>query len=134
MTHLTDFDAAFAECPLIAILRGVKPDEVEGIGEALVDAFNVVVAALCGFATLELSTAPAAPGEDWAAACRARIDAVDARQHPHLAGRLGALRNRAFLLRWTDGRTQPLDGGFEAWIDVPLRGLEARSRALRRAA
>ena len=40
-------------------------------GEALVDAFNVVVAALCGFATLELSTAPAATGEDWAAACRA---------------------------------------------------------------
>lgn len=38
MSHLTDFDAAFAKCPLIAILRGVKPDEVEGIGDALVDA------------------------------------------------------------------------------------------------
>jgi 2-dehydro-3-deoxyphosphogalactonate aldolase len=38
MTHLTDFDAGFAACPLIAILRGVRPDEVEGIGEALVDA------------------------------------------------------------------------------------------------
>lgn len=38
MTHLAQFDAAFAKCPLIAILRGVKPDEVEGIGEALVSA------------------------------------------------------------------------------------------------
>ena len=38
MSHIQAFDAAFARCPLIAILRGVKPDEVEGIGEALVDA------------------------------------------------------------------------------------------------
>ena len=38
MSHLAAFDAAFTQCPLIAILRGVKPDEVETIGEALVDA------------------------------------------------------------------------------------------------
>lgn len=38
MTHVAAFDSAFARCPLIAILRGVKPDEVEGIGDALVDA------------------------------------------------------------------------------------------------
>lgn len=37
MTHIAAFDAAFARCPLIAILRGVKPDEVEAIGEALVE-------------------------------------------------------------------------------------------------
>lgn len=125
------YNAAF-DAPLLEhIVHALEQARFEG--EALVDAFNVVVAALCGFATLELSTAP--PGADreaWAAACRAQIDAVDAQRHPHLAGRLDALRNRAFLLRWTDGRTQPLQGGFEAWIDVLLRGLEARSRALRR--
>jgi len=38
MTHLTDFDAAFARCPLIAILRGLKPDEAVPVGEALIDA------------------------------------------------------------------------------------------------
>jgi len=38
MSHIAAFDAAFARCPLIAILRGVKPDEVEGIGDALVEA------------------------------------------------------------------------------------------------
>lgn len=38
MTHIAAFDTAFAQCPLIAILRGVRPDEVEAIGEALVDA------------------------------------------------------------------------------------------------
>ena len=38
MNHLAAFDVAFAQCPLIAILRGVKPDEVEAIGDALVTA------------------------------------------------------------------------------------------------
>ncbi len=31
------FSTYFAECPLIAILRGVRPDEVEAIGDALYD-------------------------------------------------------------------------------------------------
>ncbi len=38
MNTVTAFDAAFAQCPLVAILRGVRPDEVETIGEALVSA------------------------------------------------------------------------------------------------
>lgn len=38
MIHLAAFDKAFASCPLIAILRGLKPDEAVSIGEALVDA------------------------------------------------------------------------------------------------
>jgi 2-dehydro-3-deoxyphosphogalactonate aldolase len=36
--HRAAFDAAFARCPLVAILRGVRPDEVEAIGDALVEA------------------------------------------------------------------------------------------------
>jgi 2-dehydro-3-deoxyphosphogalactonate aldolase len=32
------FDEAFAQCPLVAILRGVRPDEVEAIGAALIGA------------------------------------------------------------------------------------------------
>ena len=38
MSHRAAFDTAFARCPLVAILRGVRPDEVAGVGEALVDA------------------------------------------------------------------------------------------------
>ncbi len=45
MTHRDRFDAALARCPLVAILRGVRPDEVEAIGDALVEA---------GFALIEV--------------------------------------------------------------------------------
>lgn len=38
MNHLAAFDLAFCRCPLIAILRGVRPDEVVRIGEGLVEA------------------------------------------------------------------------------------------------
>jgi 2-dehydro-3-deoxyphosphogalactonate aldolase len=36
VTSLAAFDTAFAACPLVAILRGVRPDEVVAIGEELV--------------------------------------------------------------------------------------------------
>lgn len=35
MTPVAAFDTAFAACPLVAILRGVRPDEVVAIGEEL---------------------------------------------------------------------------------------------------
>jgi len=40
-----EMKAWLARCPLVAILRGVRPDEVEGIGDALLDA---------GFAIIEV--------------------------------------------------------------------------------
>ncbi|WP_315760266.1 2-dehydro-3-deoxy-6-phosphogalactonate aldolase [Sphingomonas sp. Y38-1Y] len=43
MTYRQRFDEAFARFPLIAILRGVRPDEVVDIGEALVSAGFTVI-------------------------------------------------------------------------------------------
>jgi 2-dehydro-3-deoxyphosphogalactonate aldolase len=52
VSHLAAFDTALARCPLIAILRGVRPAEVEAIGEALVGA---------GFALIEVPLNSPAP-------------------------------------------------------------------------
>lgn len=32
-----DFEAAMAHCPLVAILRGIRPDEIEAVADALVE-------------------------------------------------------------------------------------------------
>ena len=37
MDPVADFRAYFAECPLVAIIRGVRPEEAEEIGQALYD-------------------------------------------------------------------------------------------------
>ena len=38
MTAVDDFMAAFAACPLVAVLRGIRPDEVDAVGAALLAA------------------------------------------------------------------------------------------------
>jgi 2-dehydro-3-deoxyphosphogalactonate aldolase len=38
MSSIAEFDAALARCPLIAILRGIRPTEAVPVGEALFDA------------------------------------------------------------------------------------------------
>ncbi|GGH08431.1 2-dehydro-3-deoxy-6-phosphogalactonate aldolase [Alsobacter metallidurans] len=38
MSHTAAFQAAYARCPLIAILRGLRPDEAVAVGEALAGA------------------------------------------------------------------------------------------------
>ncbi|ODU82931.1 MULTISPECIES: 2-dehydro-3-deoxy-6-phosphogalactonate aldolase [unclassified Novosphingobium] len=38
MTPLEQLNAALAICPLVAILRGVRPDEVEAVGDAIIEA------------------------------------------------------------------------------------------------
>ncbi len=38
MSFVEDFTRHFAACPLVAVLRGIRPDEVEAIGAALIAA------------------------------------------------------------------------------------------------
>lgn len=94
--------------------------------EQVVDLYNAVVAALCGFATLELAPLPAEDPEGWAADLQHRVRQIPAIEHPVLARHLPRMADRAFILRWTPGHQQPLDSGFEAYVDVFVAGLAAR--------
>ena len=40
---MPDLRAALTQCPIVAILRGVKPDEIDAIGDALVEAGVTVI-------------------------------------------------------------------------------------------
>jgi len=96
-------------------------------GPALVDAFNVVVAAMCGFVTIELAAAPAEHADAWAQAHQQALREIPAPSYPALARHLPRLRDKAFILRWTSGASRPLNSAFEAWVDVVIGGLEQRA-------
>ena len=98
-------------------------------GAALVDAFNVVVAAMCGFATMELARAPNPAGHAWADAHRARVRALPTGGYPALARHLPRLRGNAFILRWQGGAGRPLNRAFDAWVEVVIDGLALRAAA-----
>ena len=99
-------------------------EEAGFAGTRLVDAFNVVVAAMCGFATLELAQPPAGDPLEWQRACEQRIAGFASADYPALARHLGELENRAFIVRWSSGTDRPLDAAFAAWIDTVIGGLE----------
>ena len=40
---MPDLHAALTQCPIVAILRGVKPDEIDAIGDALVEAGITII-------------------------------------------------------------------------------------------
>ena len=96
-------------------------------GRGLVDAFNVIVAGMCGFVLLELAAAPGSGAEAWAEAHRQSLAAIAGDDHPALARHLGRLRNNAFIVRWSSGTHKPMNASFSAWLDVIIGGLELRA-------
>ena len=139
------FRARIREHPGIAPVIGVQLasnasvdfDMIEGVlsalrtagfaDAALPDAYNSVIGAMAGFTTLEFSLVPADGHEEWSDGMRKTIQSVDRKSHPLTARLMPKLANKAFILRWENGTTVPLDGAFELFVDVFLTGLERRS-------
>ncbi len=95
-------------------------------GQGLFDAYNVVIAAMVSFVTMELAPQPEDDPAGWAAAHQERLARIDGEAYPTLARHLPQMANRAFVVRWSSGSTHPLDAGFEAWTQVVVQGLAAR--------
>ena len=106
---------------VLAVLTAAGFDE-----ETLVDAYNVVIAALVGFITQELAALPDRHPGKWADAHRQRISTLDAVAYPVLARHLARMANKAFIVRWSNGVEVPLDSSFELFVDVVILGLEQR--------
>ena len=107
----------------------VALEEAGFAGRGLVDAFNVVVAAMCGFAAIELSSAPADEADSLATSYRRQIAAIDRSRLPGLARHAKALEDNAFMFRWSSGVDKPLERSFGFWMAVIIDGLKARLRA-----
>ena len=95
--------------------------------EALRDAYNVSVAAMLGFTTLEYASMPSDDVARWQDGLQRRLDDAG---RPELAAHRDLLFNRAFIVRWQNGREAPMDSGFEAFARATIDGLAARLNAV----
>jgi len=109
------------------IVRALEDAGFDGAG--LVDAFNVVIAAMCGFVTMELAAAPAEHADAWALSHAQALREIPAASYPALTRHLPRLRGKAFIVRSRSGTNRPLNSAFEAWLDVVIGGLEKRAAA-----
>ncbi len=130
VAHELAGNAAFDPALLELILSALE--DAGFADQALVDAYNVIAAGMCGFATLELSSAPPHQAPLLEQACKQRIDAIHPQVYPALSRHQARLADRAFLIRWSSGIHSPLNSGFDAWVDTIVQGLEARLSANRR--
>jgi len=125
--------AALAGAQLISN-GGMRPELIDQIltvlenagfrGSGLRHAFNVVIAVMTGFVTMEFAPAPADDVSAWRDSVRDTFRNADAQSHPALARHLADLENRAFVVRWQNGVEVPLDDSFDAYVDVAIHGLE----------
>lgn len=96
--------------------------------EALLEAYNSVIASMLGFLTMEFAPLPAEQPQRWADELRERVHTVRPLDHPRLASALPRLANRAFILRWENGVTAPMESSFERYVSIVVSGLEASAR------
>ena len=96
--------------------------------ERIVGAYNTVIAAMSGFATMEFAPLPQDEPVQWAQEQARRVRELGSSLRPNLSGLMDRLENRAFILRWQNGRSAPLDDSFAAYVDCVVQGMQQMVR------
>ncbi|AXF12849.1 TetR family transcriptional regulator (plasmid) [Paraburkholderia graminis] len=104
---------------ILAVLLQAGCDEAR-----LVDMYNVAVASMVGFATLEFAPLPTDDLAIWTNQLQEKVHDIRALEYPTLARHLPALANRAFIVRWQSGSEVPLDSSFDTFVEVTIAGME----------
>ncbi|MDX3191221.1 TetR/AcrR family transcriptional regulator [Streptomyces sp. MN03-5084-2B] len=94
--------------------------------ERLTVAYNSVIGFAIGWPALELSTEPTDQHPAWKDDFAAELAGLNPLLFPALTRAMPAVRNRAYLLRWDSGATEPLDTSFEFALDILVAGLGAQ--------
>jgi AcrR family transcriptional regulator len=107
----------------VLVSAGFKDDQI-------VDMYNVAIATMVGFSTLEFASMPTDDPARWAAQLQEKVSAIRALEFPTLARYLPAMANKAFIVRWQNGTEAAMDASFKAYVDTAIAGME---QALKRA-
>ncbi|MWB78014.1 TetR family transcriptional regulator [Pseudooceanicola sp. 216_PA32_1] len=115
----------------LTMVEGVlkKLSEAGYSGEPLVSAYNSVIGTMVGFVTQEFAMVLDNDVEDWMQRMSGIVARIDPDDHPVLTAHKDLMVNRSFILRWENGATAPLDGGFDFYVEVLIAGLKALAPA-----
>ncbi|MGX1307806.1 TetR/AcrR family tetracycline transcriptional repressor [Amorphus suaedae] len=97
-------------------------------GARLVAAYNALLGTMVGFVTQEFAMVLTDDTEQWMDRMSRIISTIDPERYPLLAAHRDQMINRSFILRWENGATAPLDGGFEFYCELLVAGLKALAR------
>lgn len=92
--------------------------------EKLPAAFSAVIGTMVGYTTQEFALVPSDDKDEWVDTMKSTLRDIDSQQFPITSALMPRLANQAFILRWKNGATAPLDDGFELFIDAMIAGLE----------
>ena len=97
-------------------------------GEQLLAVYDVLIAAMVGFVTMEFANLPTEDAGPWAEKMQEMVKEIDKSAYPHLHEHKAKLANRHFILRWENGVTVPLDRSFKTYVDATINGLKQLPR------
>lgn len=101
------------------VLRLLNDNGLEG--GSLLKAYNAYVGCLIGWVSLELSSGGATPAD--AEGQLGVLNNLDQRLYTALSRNLSLVANKAFMVRWDSGITNPMDGSFEFMLESVLAGI-----------
>lgn len=87
-------------------------------------AYSAVIGAMVGFTTQEFALVPSDDRDEWVNSMQSTLADIDASRYPTTSALMPKLANQAFILRWENGATAPLDDGFEMFVEAVIQGLE----------
>lgn len=101
----------------VLVAAGFKDDQI-------VDMYNVVIATMVGFSTLEFASMPTDDPAGWAAQLQEKVRSIPALEFPTLARYLPAMANRSFIVRWQNGTDAAMDSSFRTYVETAIAGME----------
>jgi TetR/AcrR family transcriptional regulator, tetracycline repressor protein len=104
------------------VLRVLNDNGLQG--EALLKAYNAYVGCLIGWVSLELSSSRSAAEPPTEETHLAMLDRLDERLYTALTKNLPVVANKAFMIRWDTGTTNPMDDSFLFMLEAVLAGIE----------